>query len=176
MTRAGDQGLLTGAAGVQRRAQHRPGGPRSHQHRPCPRERAAAVAGARGPEFFPARGGEDLDEDKLYLSRFRRKGQTMTVGALIAVGAGFCAVLTLLSLDLLGIRQLRAGRRWQGFGILLTMAGILVSLVAEARGSSLSRLRGVHAAVLPVVLAGVLVLVVGLGIQMRSAVRTAKER
>src|ERR1022692_1045267 len=59
---AGDQGLLAGAAGVHRRAQHRPAGPRGHQHRPCLRERATAVAGARGPELFPVGvGGRQVD-------------------------------------------------------------------------------------------------------------------
>jgi heme A synthase len=55
------------------------------------------------------------------------------------------------------------------------MAGVFVIVVAQARNWSLRDLREVHAAVLAVVLAGVLVLAVGLGIQARSAMGTPED-
>jgi hypothetical protein len=99
----------------------------------------------------------------------------MAVAALIGVGSGCCAVLGVLLLNLLGVRQLGPGRRWQGYGILLSMAGVFVIVVARARNWSSSDLREVHAAVLAVVLAGVLVLAVGLGIQAQSAMGTPED-
>jgi hypothetical protein len=101
----------------------------------------------------------------------------MVLGALIAAGAGWVAVLASLLLDFLGIRRLPgSGRRWQACGILLSTSGIFVDALTEARAWPPSQLRDVHVAMLPVVLAGLVVLLVGLTIQARSAVRSPKGR
>ena len=101
----------------------------------------------------------------------------MVLGALVAVAAGWVAVLASLLLDFLGIRRLHgSGRRWQGCGILLATSGIFVDALTEARAWPPSQLRDVHVAMLPVVLAGLVVLLVGLTIQARAAVRSPKGR
>jgi hypothetical protein len=85
-----------------------------------------------------------------------------------ADGAAWVVVLVLLTLDLLGVRRLRAGRRWQACGIVLALAGVLAGGAAEARGWSGGGLRAAHLVLLPCVLTGIIVLAAGLVIQLRA--------
>jgi hypothetical protein len=91
--------------------------------------------------------------------------------ALGAVAAGLVVVVVLLLRDLLGFKRLPAGRRWQGYGILLELAGILLSAFAEQRGWPIARLRELHSTTLASVLVGTAVLATGLAIQFRAACR-----
>jgi hypothetical protein len=99
----------------------------------------------------------------------------MVVGGLIAVGTGWIAVFTVLLLDLLGMRRLRsAGHRWAGYGFLLSTSGVFVDSIADVRGWPQSQVHDLHAAMLLVVLAGLVVLVTGLAIQARASARSRR--
>jgi hypothetical protein len=86
----------------------------------------------------------------------------MEVGALVVVAAAWISVLARMSLDVLRIRPLPAGRRLQGCAILLATTGILADLFAEVRGWSQTQQRITHILVLPLVLAGLATIVRGL--------------
>jgi multisubunit Na+/H+ antiporter MnhG subunit len=83
------------------------------------------------------------------------------------LAAGLMVLLAALVMDAAGFRRLHAGRRWQGYGVLLAVSGVLVCACAEARDWPVARLRVVHAVMGAGVLAGVALLAVGLVIQFR---------
>jgi hypothetical protein len=92
----------------------------------------------------------------------------MAVGALISLCCGSTAVFVWLALDLLGIRRLSPGRRWQGYGLMLLTTGSLIECLAAVLGSSLSQRRIIDIATLLLILTGLPVLVRGLVYQAQG--------
>ncbi len=84
-----------------------------------------------------------------------------------ALAVGLMFLLASLVLDAAGFRRLHAGGRWQGYGMLLALSGVLVSACGQARDWPVPRLREVHAVMSAGVLSGVALLAIGLTIQFR---------
>lgn len=99
----------------------------------------------------------------------------MVAGAFIALAAGWLAVLAVLLLDRAGIRRLRGtGRRWQGGGILLITSGLVISGMAALRDWPPVTAHRTHLVMLVLVVAGIAILIAGLGIQARSGHGSAR--
>jgi hypothetical protein len=96
--------------------------------------------------------------------------------AVAALVAGVACVLVVLLTDALGRSRLRAGRRWQGCGILLELCGILASVCAGGRGWPAGRLEIVHHVTDALVLAGVALLAGGLAVQLRHGGKSLGDR
>ena len=97
----------------------------------------------------------------------------MTVGGLVALCAGWIGVVAVLILDLAGVRRAGVGRRWQGYGLLLIVTGMLARAFAAERSWPTASLRGVDVVMLACILPGLVFLVAGLGIQFRGNARPA---
>ncbi len=93
-----------------------------------------------------------------------------------ALAVALVCVLVVLLTDALGRSRPRAGRRWQGCGILLEVCGILASVYAGGRGWPVARLEIVHHVTGALVLAGVALLAVGLVVQVRHGGRSPGDR
>lgn len=91
-----------------------------------------------------------------------------------ALADGWLVLLAVLLMDAAGFRPSQAGRRWQGYCILLGVSGVLASACAEAGGWPVARLPVAHDVMDAGVLSGVALLVIGLGVQFRT--RLQRER
>ncbi len=81
--------------------------------------------------------------------------------ALVVLAVAWVSVLARMAFDRLGIKPLPAGRRLQGYGILLCTTGPLIDASTEVGGWSQDRYIA-NMVVLPLVLAGLAILVGGL--------------
>jgi hypothetical protein len=92
----------------------------------------------------------------------------MALGSLILLAASWLLVLTLLVLDLADVLRRGTAWRWQATGSLLAIGAVLASAFLEFRGWPYSRLHTVRLITTPVILAGVVLLGIGLVVQFRQ--------
>jgi Protein of unknown function (DUF2637) len=87
---------------------------------------------------------------------------------LIVDGGAVACTVTVLLLDLAGLRRRGHYFRWQAAGILLAMTAMLASEFAEQRGWPPSHLHAVKLIAVPAMLTGAALLATGLLVQARA--------
>jgi hypothetical protein len=80
----------------------------------------------------------------------------------VAIAATFLIVLAVLVLDVTGRVRRAPYFRWQGAGLLLMFGVMFATQLAEDRGWPSSRLHALHSIEMPVILAGIAFVGVGL--------------
>lgn len=89
----------------------------------------------------------------------------------IALAAGWLILLVVLLMDAARRRRLSASRRWQGYGTVLAVSGVLASAFSEASGWPVAQLPVTHHVIDAAILSGVGLLAIGLAIQYRAGLQ-----
>jgi len=89
----------------------------------------------------------------------------------VVFAAPFLVVLAVLVLDVTGRVRRAPYFRWQGAGLLLMFGVLFATQLAEDRGWPSSRLNALHSIEMPVILAGIALLSVGLLVYARERSR-----
>lgn len=88
-----------------------------------------------------------------------------------ALAAAWPVLLAVLLLDATGRRRLQAGRRWQGYGILLAVSGVPACAFSEASGWPVAQLPVTRHVMDAAILSGVGLLAIALAIQFRTGLQ-----